>query len=221
MEKNREITVKGIGNLIVPVDYVEILLTLDEINRDYQKGYETFQNHIIELQKIIQKAGFEKKELKTSEIKICNKYERERKGSDYVEVFKGYRFYTSLKLNFDFDSKKIGKFFSVISNSEVAPKIDVNFTIKDKESVKKALLANAAKDAKEKASILCEAMGVKLGKIITINYNWDEIRFFSPTSYDLDTDKFCVCGVSDSSIDFTPDDISVNDDACFVWDIED
>ena len=38
MERNREITVKGVGTYHVPVDFVTVTFTLDELNKDYQKG---------------------------------------------------------------------------------------------------------------------------------------------------------------------------------------
>ena len=170
MERNREITVKGIGELKFPVDFVEIQLTLEELDKNYTNGYQTFEDHILELQEIIHGIGFEKEDLKTSLINVYPKYENVRKNDTYVDVFKGYNFFTEMNLCFDFDSKKLGQVFFSISQSKVNPKINVNFTVKDKEAVKKSLLGAAAKDAKEKAQILCEAMGVKLGKLITINF---------------------------------------------------
>ena len=68
MEKERLITIKGIGKVTVPVDYIEMTLTFDELNKDYKKGYELFASHILEIQDIIQNCGFDKKDLKTSEL---------------------------------------------------------------------------------------------------------------------------------------------------------
>ena len=222
MERNREITVKGIGDLKIPVDFVEIHLTLEELDKNYNNGYQTFEDHILELQEIIQEIGFKKEDLKTSLINVYPKYENERRNDSYVNVFKGYNFFSEMKLCFDFDSQKLGEAFSSISTSDAKPRMNVNFTVKDKEAVKKRLLGAAAKDAKEKAQILCDAMGVKLGKLITINYNWDEIEIYSSTKYEMNTSPRMLCAdIRDTSVDFTPDDISVEDDASFVWAIED
>jgi uncharacterized protein YggE len=222
MEKERLITVKGIGKMTVPVDYVEIKFTLEEINKDYKKGYETFESNILELQKFVQSIGFKKEDLKASEINVTPEYDSIRKNNKYIDVFKGYNFITELKLCFDFDSKKLGEVFSLSSTTKCTPKIDVEFTVKDKEAIKKKLLANAAKDAREKANILCEAMGVKLGNLITINYNWTDINIHSYTNYKLDNMITTgLCCREESLVDFTPDDISVNDDASFIWEITD
>ncbi len=218
MEINREITVKGIGSLSAKVDYITVIFTLDELNRVYKSGYEDFNSHISALQNIIEKLGFEKSDLKTSAISITTKYDSVKRNGDYVEIFAGYRFTTKMKLSFDFDSEKLGKVFASISEMDFAPKVNVIFSVKDEEFVKNQLLANAAKDARTKAQVLSEAMGVKLGKLITIQYNWDVIEIQSRTSYD-----FAATGRIKGSreIDFTPEDISLEDEAAFIWEIED
>ena len=68
MERNREITVKGVGSLSAKVDYITVIFTLEELNRVYKSGYEDFNSHISALQNIIEKLGFEKSDLKTSAI---------------------------------------------------------------------------------------------------------------------------------------------------------
>ncbi len=221
MERNREITVKGIGNLKAPVDCVVLTLSLEEVNKDYEAGYADFEKHICNLQEAVISAGFQKADLKTKEISVSTKYDTIKKNGDYVEVFLGYQFTNNLSLEFDFDAQKLGTVLQFIGKSGVTPKINVKFSVKDKEAVKNSLLANAAKDAKIKASVLCEAMGVKLGQLLTIQYDWDEIIINSSARYEYDCKPMVACGaVSGSFIDFTPDDIDLKDEACFIWAIE-
>ena len=156
--------------------------------------------------------------MKTSAISITTKYDSVKRNGDYVEIFAGYRFTTKMKLSFDFDSEKLGKVFASISEMDFAPKVNVIFSVKDEEFVKNQLLANAAKDAKTKAQVLSEAMGVKLGKLITIQYNWDVIEIQSRTSYYFE-ETGRIKGSRE--IDFTPEDISLEDEAAFIWEIED
>jgi len=66
---------------------------------------------------------------------------------------------------------------------------------------------------------LCEGMGVKLGKLLCINYNWDEIIIHSSTRLEYGSFDKSECRCSD--MDFTPDDIPVEDGASFVWEIVD
>jgi len=218
MERERLITVKGIGTLKIPVDFIEVEFELRELNKDYEQGYSIFENSIYDLQKIITSLGFDKENLKTSEVDVKPEYDSIKKNGNYVQIFKGYIFDCELKLRFDLDSKKLAELLKAVSKSKAKPRIDIEFTVKDKEAVKKSLLAASAKDAREKADILCNAMGVKLGNLLTINYNWEEVRIYSPTRLSQHQ-ELCCCGAA--PIDFTPDDIDVTDDASFVWEITD
>ena len=222
MENERLITVKGIGAVTVPVDFIEITLTIEESNKDYKKGYDNFEKHLFNLQSIIENCNFKKDELKTSELKVYPDHDHVKKGGRYVDVLNGYDFYSEMIVRFDFDSAKLNQLLSSIAQSKPNPQIKINFTVKDKEAVKKSLLAASAKDAKEKANILCQAMNVKLGKLQTINYNWNELNINSPTRYSMDDDfEVCAAPRRIAIYDFVPEDIRVKDDASFVWEITD
>lgn len=230
MENNREIKIKGIGSLDLPVDLIEIEFTLEEMNKDYKKGNESFNNSILELQNIVQSIGFNSSDLKTSDIRVTTEYDSRKKGGSYVDVFKGYNFKTEMILSFDLDSQKLGEVFTAVANSKAGPKIEVNFTVKDIQSIKTKLLANAAIDAKNKATILCEAAGAKLGKLININYNWRNLNYYSSTKYRIgdfeeeSTEHLCYSRLelpSEQKWTFTPENISIEDDAYFIWEIID
>ncbi len=219
MERSREITVKGVGSLKVSVDYVVVNLALKEIDKNYEQGYANFQNRVCALQKALVDVGFNLKEIKTKDIAISTKYDSVERNGEYKRLFSGYAFSTSMLVRFDFDSKKLTSIFSSVAASGVKPEIDVDFTVKDEEAVKNMLLACVAKDAKAKALALCEGMGVKLGKLLCINYNWDEIIIHSSTRVEYNDMPKMVCGCRE--MDFTPDDIPVEDEASFVWEIVD
>ena len=122
-----------------------------------------------------------------------------------------------MRLTFDFDNEKLNKAVDTIAASLSQPKISISFAIKDLDAFSDKILKSAAKDAKRKAKILCTAAGVKLGKLLDINYSWDEINIRRET---------VVCGecikISDekSSFDFQPDEIRANDTVDFLWEIE-
>lgn len=219
MERSREITVKGFGSLKIGVDYVVVSLALKESDKNYERGYANFENRLCALQKALVGVGFDLKEIKTKDIAISTKYDSVERNGEYKRLFSGYNFSTNMLVRFDFDSKKLASVFSCVAASGVKPEIDVDFTVKDEEAVKNKLLACVAKDAKTKALALCEGMGVKLGKLLCINYNWDEIIIHSSTRLEYGSFEKSECCCSD--MDFTPDDIPVEDGASFVWEIVD
>lgn len=216
MGKSREITIKGIGNITAKPDFVSISISLEKINENYSIGYKQFTNDMKKLQKVVEELGFSKDELKASSI--SSSQHKEYIKGNYVP--KGYKFESSLKLSFDFDPERLGKSLEKLSKSEIKPNINIRFTVRDKEEVKNQLLAAAAKDAKKKAEILCTALDAKLGQLLKINYNWEEIEIYSNIQYEMEG---CCCGSAsgdDDIIDFTPEEINLTDDAVFVWEIE-
>lgn len=217
MEKSREITIKGIGNLTAKPDFVIITIGLEKINQNYSIGYKQFANDMKNLQKVVEEVGFSKDELKASSISSAQHQEYVK--GKYVPM--GYRFASSLNLSFDFDPERLGKALEKLSKSEIKPNINIRFTVKDKEEIKNQLLAAAAQDAKKKAEILCTALGAKLGQLLKINYNWDEIEIYSKMRYEME--ECCVGaapGDDDDIIDFNPENIDLTDNASFVWEIE-
>lgn len=215
MEKSREISIKGIGKLSAKPDFVIVKLGLEETNLKYSEGYNQFADHMKKLQKLVEKIGFSKDELKASSISF-SQYQEER---NYRYAPKGYKFASSLKISFDFDSERLGKTLKKLSESEINPTINVRFTVKNKEEIKNKLLASAVKDAKTKAEILCTALDTKLGRLLNINYNWDEINIYSRMQYEV-SGCFYKGLPEDDVIEFTPEEIDLTDDASFVWEIE-
>lgn len=77
---------------------------------------------------------------------------------------------------------------------------------------------SAAKNARKKAETLCAAIGAKLGSLVRIDYNWGEINIYSHTKYNGGFFGSAPTGVySEPEID--PEDIKLNDNATFVWEI--
>ncbi len=83
-----------------------------------------------------------------------------------------------------------------------------------------ALLENACVNAKTKACILAKASGVTLGELISIDYNWGELRLFSPTQYDMEDACMRLSSATPTSIEIEPDNIDGSDSVTFVWEIK-
>ncbi len=95
--------------------------------------------------------------------------------------------------------------------------MSINFTIKDPSEIKEQLLESLTKNAKRKALVLCEASGLSLGNLLTINYSWGEINLVSDTDFRLENSRTAM--LLEESIDIRPDDIDLRDSATFVWEI--
>lgn len=217
----RTITVKGMGRVTTAPDYVVISMSLEAHEMDYEETMKLAAKNIELLNLSLEEIGFEKKSVKTTTFNVRTDYEtvRDKKG-DYTRVFNGYICSHRLKVEFDFDTKRLGQTLYAISCCLAHPELSIAFTVKDPSAVNKELLKSATGNAREKAEILCEASGVELGELLTIDYNWGELNVISHTDYMLEEKCMAMPVGSLADMDIEPDDIDVSDTATFVWEIK-
>lgn len=217
----RTITVKGMGRVTTAPDYVVISMSLEAHEKNYEATMGLAANKIEQLNASLAEIGFEKKSVKTTNFNVRTDYDRVKdKNGNYSSVFNGYICTHRLKVEFDFDTKRLARTLYAISSCLANPELSISFTVKDPSAVNTELLKSATINAKEKAQILCEASGVELGQLLTIDYNWGELNIVSRTDYMLEEKCMAmpVGGLAD--IDIEPDDIDVSDTATFVWEIK-
>jgi uncharacterized protein YggE len=216
---NKTITVKGIGKVSAKPDSIVLSMALSGKDTEYEKTMELAAKQLDALRSAVVSADFERDALKTVNFGIepCFENEKDRSGN-YKRRFTGYEFSYGLKLEFDFDMAKMAAVLSALAKCIAEPEFSVKFTVKDKDAVNTKLLKNAAENAKRKAEILCAASGVKLGNLITIDYNWSELNLYSSTQYEMA--DCCLAEAPSASIDMEPDDIDVSDTVTFVWELQ-
>lgn len=214
----RTITVKGIGAVSVKPDLIVLRLSMETAEYEYDAAMKAAAEKIDFLNKALEAAGFEKKSAKTADFRVRADYDRlnDGKGS-YTSVFMGYKCRHELKIEFDFDTKRLAKALSEISECIAKPEISIDFTVKDSSAVSGELLKAAAKNAREKAEILCAASGAKLGELLSIDYNWGELHLYSATDYDVEGKCMMLSAADD--MDIEPEEIKARDTATFEWEI--
>lgn len=214
----RTITVKGIGAVSVKPDLIVLRLSMETAEYEYDAAMKAAAEKIDFLNKALEAAGFEKKSAKTADFRVRADYDRLNDGKgNYTSVFMGYKCRHELKIEFDFDTKRLAKALSEISKCIAKPEISIDFTVKDSSAVSGELLKAAVKNAREKAEILCAASGAKLGDLLSIDYNRVELHLYSATDYDVE-DKCMMLGAADD-MDIEPEEIKARDTATFAWEI--
>ncbi|MGF7003438.1 uncharacterized protein YggE [Lachnospiraceae bacterium PFB1-21] len=218
----RIITVKGVGNVSTKPDYVVVSMNLEVKDKEYDAAMDLAAEQLEQLNDSLMSIGFEKKDLKTTNFSVDTDYKSiQDKQGNYQRVFNGFVCRHQLKLSFDFDMKRLSQVLSTVAECLAHPEMGISFTVKDATAINEALLREATANAKRKAELLCEASEVKLGKLITIDYNWGELNIYSDTRYDIVEDsKIGAVPMMARTIDIEPDDIEVRDTATFVWEIE-
>ena len=128
-----------------------------------------------------------------------------------------------LLLRFAFDMERLAKALSAIAACEAKPQFSIAFTVEDTQAVKDELLRSVTANAKHKAEVLCEASGVKLGRLLSVEYDWRERNLYSATEYNAMDGRAGGAGMlrtmSAKAVDIEPEDIKIKDSAGFVWEI--
>ena len=217
----REIVVKGVGQMSVTPDLIELQMRLETSDLDYDKSIQLGSEAIDKLRTAIVAAGHDKKALKTTQYNINAENHRYRDKDIWKEEFMGYLCTQSVKLRFDYDMEILSRTIGEITKNDATPNIRLHFTVKEPHAVKEALLEKAIENAKLTAGILANSAGVSLGEIKRIDYNWSEAFFYSNT--DMKVSALITAGDSNDysypNMDFEPDDINTSDTAMIVWEI--
>jgi len=218
MNRNREIIVKGIGKSSIAPDLIIIEMRLETIDLQYEKTMKNASELIEILRSAVISVGHDGDELKTTQFNIDTKYERYKVKEEWKERFIGYSCLHKLKLEFNLNMSILGATMNAISKCNAKPKFQIKFSIKDPTEVSEKLLKDAIENARIKANILSESAGVKLGKIVRIDYNWSELHMYSNIDMDMEDAEYCYLS---EDINITPDNINVKDSATIVWEIDD
>lgn len=217
----RTIRVTGKGKLAVKPDLIELTLSIKDIKKEYDELLKRSSSATNEVKELLEKIGFERKNIKTKSFDINIEYDNYRDKNDkWVEEFKGYSFIHKMKIEFEANNKMLGCVLYTLSKSTSYPSFSISYTVSNPEKYKNKLLENAINNSKEKAIVLANASGVKLGNILSIDYSWSELRISSSPFekkkwfFEEDNDE------SDYVIDVEIDDIDVTDTVTVIWDIE-
>ena len=215
----RTIRATGSGLIRLQPDMTCITMTLTGLDPDYGEALRRSSADTETLRGVLTGFGFARTDLKTLGFHVSTEYESyQDEDNTYKERFAGYRFRHVLKVEFDSDNDRMGKVLYALANGSVSPELRISFTVRDQESAKKALLAKAVADAREKAELLALAGGVALRDIQTIDYSWGAISFESAPLFDGVMAKSRIAGASyDLAVE--PDEIEVSDTVTVTWEI--
>ena len=161
----KTITIKGMGKVCVKPNLIVISMRLETQDKEYDKTMELASEKIELLNNALENIGFEKNSVKTTKFKVTTDYESvKNKDGVYKNVFCGYVCNHNLKIEFDFDTKRLAEVIATISKCLAKPEISISFTVKDTSMISRELLISATENAKQKAETLCEASNVKIGR---------------------------------------------------------
>lgn len=216
----KTIRVTGIGSVSVKPDTTSLRITFGGIYKDYEETVRQSAEKTKILREAIEKSGLPGEALKTKDFSIESEYESYRDyNNDYKKRFLGYKFYHRTQIQFPKDNKMLGRILYELSLCTVKVEFSIDYTVKDKDAVKKEVIKRAVENSREKAEIMAIAAGVSLGEVQSIDYSWGEIDIRTSPVDKLEVRKSYALEPS-YDIDIEPDDIDLTDTVTIVWEIK-
>lgn len=166
------ISVTGEGEVVALPDIGRFSFSVNESGADAASALEASGTKINEVIAALKGAGVEEKDIKTENYNLYPKYKYESRpcliGSycPQEQVEDGFEVSQSIAVKVR-DLDKAGSLISLVGEKEVSNISSLEFTIDDDQALKAEARALAITNAKEKAAVLAEDLGVTLGKMIS------------------------------------------------------
>lgn len=217
MESNSTITVNGKGAIHVVPDVTRLEVRIERVFTDYPKAYAQAKENSAWMVKILEYNKKPGKLAKTIKFDISDHLENEYDGDgDYVGKKKnGFDLEQVIKIDLPIDNVLTNNIVRGIGKFIPGAQINIGYTLQDPRPSQLKMLARAVADAKEKATIMAEAAGCKLGDVQHINYRYQDIHTYSQAR-NIHSNSEASASTA-GSLDITPDDLVISDTVDVTW----
>lgn len=216
MDKERTLRVTGTGMLRLTPDLCRVSLTLRGLEPAYSDALSRASRDSAALAEAVASLGFRREDLKTLDFSVDTEYESVQEEGRWRQEFKGYRFTQALKLEFPVDNALLGRTLAALAAAPVDPEFHLSYGLSDPEKAKAALLEAAVLDARRKGEILASAAGVKLGRLLRMDYSVTEPVLETPR---MAKAMLARNEAASFDLDLTPEDIRTQDTVTLMWEI--
>ena len=212
---DRKIKVTGNGQATCSPDHVIVSLVIEGRDKKYAQAVEKAEVQLRWLNSGLASVGFEPDAAKTLAFRVKENFVPDR---NHLMKADGYVCTHQVKIEFDFDSEKLTRVLSVVTSGFAEPRINVEFTMKDKMVLQELALLDAGRNAHRKAEALCAAVGAQLGQLISVESESSHFRDIPlPVMAQSRTAQVSPAA---PTVELQPEDISVTASAVYVWEIQ-
>lgn len=214
------ITVTGKGGVHVVPDVTRLDVSVTGVFSTYEEAYACAKENSAWMVKILEYNHLNGKIAKTISLDISdhetNVYDDDGK---YIGTEKdGYDLRQRIKVDLGIDNHLVNCIVRGVGKFVKGAQINIGYTVRDIRPFQLKMLSRAVKDASEKAAIMAEAAGCKIGKVKSIDYSNREIEIYSQARNIHSNDE--AMASSSDCLDITPDDLAINDSVQVSWYLE-
>lgn len=207
------ISLQGKGSIHVVPDVTRITINIRFKGKTYAEVYEKGKENSEWIRKILEynkKPGTLAKSVyfDVSEHNV-NVYDDEGSGEIVDVIQDGFDLSQRIKIDIPIDNVLVNNIVRGVGKFIPNAQVQIGFTVQDPRPSQLKMLKRAVSDAKEKATIMAEAAGAKLGKVRSINYNFSHIETYSQAR-NINSNEEAKASTADS-LDITPEDMVISD----------
>lgn len=220
MEDNRKITVTGNGSIHVVPDVTRLEVKVESVLRTYDAAYQQAKENAKWIKQVLEYNHKSGELAKTIRLNITDHTISEYDDDDHYigQIKDGFDLDQRFKVDLEIDPVLLNKIVRGIGKFVKDAQISIGYTIRDPRPFQLKMLERAVKDATEKAQIMAQAAGCKLGPVININYGYQEIHVYSEARNIHSNSEAMAC--DSNSLDISPDDLAMSDNVKVEWELK-
>ncbi|RAU82612.1 SIMPL domain-containing protein [Pontibacter arcticus] len=220
-QKNKEvptIQVVGSSKISVKPDIGILVISIKSHDMNFSEAIVGLNKKTVDVSNQIAAIGFKADEIKTTDFQV-NEHTVYRRGES---VDSGYVATQNVKVEFLNNKETITKILNTFSKSQTDFTLNFNFKLSDelREKVQDQLVQFAIKSSNEKAKLIAESSGVRLGKIKEINYGNNYYAGMREVEDKAEYEVAAAGAPSEAMIGFTPNDLMFSDNVLIIWKIK-
>ena len=206
---SKTITAQGSAELRVAPDTVTVGLDLSGVKETYEETLEEITSKTAKLRACVAQAGLDPEELKTGSFRVYphTRGEHDDRGN-WREVFDGYGYEHSLTVTMPKEELRLGQMLRAFSASGTDAAFSLEYSVRDEEKVKDALLEAAVKDAVHRIGVLARAAGIGETRILEIRHG-APVRVYAERSLEM---KSLAAGANYDAVSVEPDTVTMRDE---------
>lgn len=208
----RVIRVQGRGRLAVRPDRIHLCFTVRSTHADFDRSVRLCNDGVRALREAAAATGAQAAQLQTGCFRVSE--ETSYEGGRRQGV--GFSAEQSVTLILPWEREHVGKVLAALLGSGARPQVALHFDVADQEPLKQAVLAEAVRNARNRAEVLAQAAGIGLGRLVTLEYGTAELFIRNPEAgAALGSPGTVAC----EAPEVEPEDLVVEDTVTLVWEL--
>lgn len=219
MDKMATINVTGNGSIHVVPDVTRLEVRVESVFKSYDDAYQQAKENAKWMKQVLEYNHKSGELAKTIRLDITDHTISEYDDDDHYvgQIKDGFDLDQRFKVDLEIDPVLLNKIVRGIGKFVKDAQISIGYTIRDPRPFQLKMLERAVKDATEKAQIMAQAAGCKLGGVLNIHYGYQEIHVYSEARNIHSNSEAMAC--DSNSLDISPDDLAMSDNVKVEWEL--